>query len=535
MWAKVASPQLSRDSIDSEDDGAYDTNKNMTKRKFSHPVMDAKSRIFILLCASLIPFGAHYMKHSLGPIKVYFVGTDGGGEGVFTHSQFGAFLAATSWPNIVFPFLTGMLVDEKGHEFSSILFTSVALIGHIIFATFLMPNLVSFPFALLGRVIYGFGEGGTGIVQGAIVGTWFEGDTLAFSIGFTESIHYLANWVGKALPAELAQIEGGFRGAVWLGTVSLFISVLVAIIYYMYSKTGKPFRFALGKHDTEERQRLFSQDRRSESGSDSQLTGGMTSPQLQPRSRAASGVSYYGAMLLPGVDEEEADEAQDDTERHHVHHQKEERHAHYYLQLHISRVQLLPLSFWIVGLMHMVFSNLHNLFGGISADFIRAATQMTPVQAGFVASLDSLLPVFLAPLVGIFVDTYGGRLWICMVASITSVMAFAVFTNDSVTPEWAVFAMILLSVGTSTTPTLVKSAVPVIVPTESLGTAFGIYSVFESLGGGVGHVLFGYIRDISSSYADDLRALMCLALFSFLLNAAALVRAPELNAASFRK
>ncbi|GBG27697.1 Major facilitator superfamily domain-containing protein 1 [Hondaea fermentalgiana] len=533
--AKVAGPISTRSLVAEE--GSEGSQEDTMKADTAHRWPGTRNKIFVLLCASLIPSGAHYMKHALGPLKVYFVGSDTGSPGaggIVSHAQFGAFLAATSWPNLVMPFLTGLLVDEKGHEYSAVLFTSVALLGHVMFAIFLMPNLMSFPLALAGRVLYGFGEGGTGIVQGAIVGTWFEGNTLAFSIGFTESVHYLANWLGKALPAELARLQGGFRGAVWLGSAFLFGSVLVAIIYYIFAHAERPFRFALNQQpgDLEERRGLVAVDA---SESRSRSSDSSTASPHQ-RSRAPSGVSYYGAMLLPGIDQEAAEAAQDATPRnnHLLHHQEvEERHVKYYLALHLNRVRLLPLSYWVLGLMHMVYSNLHNLFGGISADFIRSATEMDTVQAGFIASIDSLLPVFLAPLVGIFVDKYGGRLYICLFASTSAIFAFYIFLSDTVTPEWAILAMILLSVGTSTTPTLVKSAVPIVVSPDSLGTAFGIYSVFESFGGGIGHVVFGYIRDISASYTTDLQALLMLACLSLFLNVAAFVRAPKLNAASF--
>lgn len=73
--------------------------------------------------------------------------------------------------------------------------------------------------------------------------------------------------------------------------------------------------------------------------------------------------------------------------------------------------------------------------------------------------------------------------------------------------------MVFLSICTAMTPTLIKSAIPLAVPRSVIGTAFGVYALFESFGGTVGHLLFGYLREVMSSYSEDLDTLigMCIA------------------------
>ena len=56
-------------------------------------------RIFALVCASLIPFGAHYMKHGLGPLKPFFVSrSSSSAEDTLdlSHTDFGVFLAVNA-------------------------------------------------------------------------------------------------------------------------------------------------------------------------------------------------------------------------------------------------------------------------------------------------------------------------------------------------------------------------------------------------------------------------------------------------------
>jgi len=455
-------------------------------------------KLFLLGCASLIPFGAHYMKHSLGPLKTYFV-ADG-----YSQEEFGAFLSATSWPAMFMPFVAGVVVDERGHEFSAVLFTVICLVGHLLFALFLANGFRSFWLALAGRITYGFGESGTGIAQGAIIGSWFHGDSLAFAIGISESVHYLANFAGKALPAAIAEFEHSYQRAVWVSSGFLFVSVFISVVYYVFEKSQQKFQFAMLRRRSSAQSKNSFHFREDSSSS---------SPQ---------GVSYYGTVI-PGPEIEALLEEEEDDEA---------RNIEFYVSLQVERMKELPLSFWLIGVMHLIFSSLHNLFGGFSTDFIANKTQISVEWAALIASIDSFLPIFLAPVIGFVVDRFGGRIFICIIASLCSIVAFGIFIGE-VSASNGVVAMILLSVVTSTTPTLVKSAVPVVVQRSALGTAFGLYSVFESFGGSVGHVAFGYLRDISESYSDDIGALLLLSFVSFVINVVAAFQVPQLNGRSF--
>lgn len=465
---------------------------------------------FVLACASLIPFGAHYMKHSLGPLKVYFVQDFG-----YSHAEFGGFLSASSLPNLVFPVFAGAMVDERGHDFSGLLFTSVALLGHVLFCVALTAG-APFVFGALARVLYGLGEGGTGIVQGCIVGRWVGRESLAFAIGVTESVHFTANWLGKALPAEIAA-SGGFLGALWFGNAFLFVSVFAAITYATYAKTeDRPFVFAFPSSHSPP-----SSPPPPPAPAFPSFPKASAYLQSSPRDRLhvgdharprSSSATFYGAVALPASEDDMDVEEGGETFG--------------------PLSKALPLGFWLVAALHLLFSNCSNLFGGFSADFIgsSSSTALSPSQAGLLASVDSLLPIFLAPAVGHFVDRVGGRVYICALAALANSAAFALlrFTAD-VTPSVVLAAMLLMSLSTSATPTLIKSAVPAIVPHAALGYAFGIYGIFESLGGTIGHVLFGYVRDVSESYDDDLQTLLVLSLISFAIALATLWLAPALN------
>jgi hypothetical protein len=377
------------------------------------------------------------------------------------------------------------------------------------------------------------------VVQGAIIGTWFEDDLVTLSIGLTESVHYLANWVGKVVPAAVAEQEGPVR-ALWFGNVFLFLSVLVAVVYLLYASSFKPFQFALVRSTSEEELEASSLRRE--------------------RRRSESVVSWYGAVVLPDDaaalaepgpgrgpgDLDDPDEEQCAPQLQVLPMKVVSALAapaspapspslhpiSYFVQVQAQRTRTLPPSFWLIGLLHFAYSNVSNLFGGISADFIHEAAQLSRVEAALIASIDSFLPIFIAPLIGALVDARGGRIAVCAVASSACVLAFALFLGEGLTADKAELAMLLLSVSTSATPTLVKSAVPLVVERDSLGTAFGIYATFEALGGATGHVLFGVLRDYSASYRADVWLLLGLAAASGIVALLVLVYVPHLNHAT---
>lgn len=76
--------------------------------------------------------------------------------------------------------------------------------------------------------------------------------------------------------------------------------------------------------------------------------------------------------------------------------------------------------------------------------------------------------------------------------------------------------MLLLSFSTSSTPTLIKSAIPKITNTfpNTQGVAFSLYFVFEALGQIFGHVFLGYLRQNAADYDQCVTAMVCISLFA---------------------
>jgi len=69
--------------------------------------------------------------------------------------QFNALYSVYSFPNIVLPFFGGLFVDKFGLTATTLAFLSFCTLGQMLFA--LSATLESYPLAIVGRLIFGFG------------------------------------------------------------------------------------------------------------------------------------------------------------------------------------------------------------------------------------------------------------------------------------------------------------------------------------------------------------------------------------------
>eukprot|EP00667_Euglena_gracilis_P016891 EG_transcript_17715 len=117
-----------------------------------------------------------------------------------------------------------------------------------------------------------------------------------------------------------------------------------------------------------------------------------------------------------------------------------------------------PAQFWLLTGVHVLLNNVHNIFGGISTDYIKGRAGISVEAAAFLSSLDSVGPIFLCSVVSFVVSHYGGRLHWCTFASACSVLGFALMLF---TPSFPlVLCLLLLSANTVIVPTLLRSAIP---------------------------------------------------------------------------
>lgn len=72
-----------------------------------------------------------------------------------TYTQLGTFQSVISIPSLLLPFLGGIMLDVKGSRIGTITVFTVCLIGQCLFT--IACWIGSYKFALIARIIYGFG------------------------------------------------------------------------------------------------------------------------------------------------------------------------------------------------------------------------------------------------------------------------------------------------------------------------------------------------------------------------------------------
>eukprot|EP00190_Bangiopsis_sp_CCMP1999_P007038 CAMPEP_0198722998 /NCGR_PEP_ID=MMETSP1475-20131203/570_1 /TAXON_ID= ORGANISM="Unidentified sp., Strain CCMP1999" /NCGR_SAMPLE_ID=MMETSP1475 /ASSEMBLY_ACC=CAM_ASM_001111 /LENGTH=422 /DNA_ID=CAMNT_0044483971 /DNA_START=271 /DNA_END=1539 /DNA_ORIENTATION=+ len=110
--------------------------------------------------------GAHYGKHSLsamGPDLLEVIGLN--------RKQFGLIFSFQELPGIVLPLYAGVLVSLVSYHSAALLLTSLVLLGQTIVTVAAFSG--SFGAILVGRLVFGLGDGALVVLQGSIIGNWF--------------------------------------------------------------------------------------------------------------------------------------------------------------------------------------------------------------------------------------------------------------------------------------------------------------------------------------------------------------------------
>ena len=95
--------------------------------------------------------------------------------------------AIYAWTNAVLVIFAGFLIDKVGNSIGLFLFSFLCLLGCSIFTvgSMLYGSSAMFPLMLVGRLIFGSGNGSLTVVQNRLTAYWFEGKELALAFGVT--------------------------------------------------------------------------------------------------------------------------------------------------------------------------------------------------------------------------------------------------------------------------------------------------------------------------------------------------------------
>ncbi|OQR85153.1 Major Facilitator Superfamily (MFS) [Thraustotheca clavata] len=414
-------------------------------------------RFFLLLCICWIPFGGHFVKNGMSSLEQLMLDDP---TYPITNTMYGAINSAVSIPNMILPFVGGHMLDRKGYR-CILLFLVMMVFGQTLFAWSMQSYQWSL--ALIGRVIFGMGEGSVVVGARAIVAYWFDTSELTFAMGTMVAVTNLAKMLAKATMAPVAIHYGSYISGFWYGDAVCFASFLFAVIVVRITRILKRLK-----------KKLKFQVR----------TGAPFDPTLR-----------WLKMYMVVQHKQLANE----------------RLCHSSFRDFASSF---PTMFWIVVFLHVAFINVFHLFQNISSSYLYQVYGYSIVNSGYLSSLSHSLVMF-SPFLGLLLDMVGGRLVWVTLSTICGILAFSWLIFTPFTP---IVALLLISLCLSTTPAVLMASIPLTIPKERFGVAFGIVEVLDAIGATFGNLLVGYLRDITGSYDWDMFFFLGLSIISFLLS-----------------
>jgi MFS family permease len=160
----------------------------------------------------------------------------------------------------------------------------------------------------------------------------------------------------------------------------------------------------------------------------------------------------------------------------------------------------LSCMYWLFVLLHLIVSTVDQLFDSVSSDFIHQKWGVDYVKAAWLSSVNYAIAVVLSPLVGLLVDRVGHRATAAGAACLLQAAAYLMLGQLTLDP---LVPLVMLSISASILPVLIRACVPLVVPHEVSGLAYGLYGVAENLGKVAGGPLVGYFRDTTGDYVAD--------------------------------
>ncbi len=199
-------------------------------------------RWLVLLIVSLVLFGSYYVYDAVTPINDYIQKSMG-----INNSTYGLLFTFYSLPNLLFLVVfAGVLLDRIGIRKAGILFAALCVIGSLVTS---VAADKSFTAMLIGRLIYGFGSEAVILVVNKVIARWFRGKELGFAFGLNITICRLGTVLALNTSAQLADGLGHWRWSVWAGTIIMFVSFILFMVYILVDRS----RYDAGAGGVEER------------------------------------------------------------------------------------------------------------------------------------------------------------------------------------------------------------------------------------------------------------------------------------------
>jgi MFS family permease len=316
----------------------------------------------------------------------------------------------------------------------------------------------------IGRFIFGAGSEPLVVAQSAMLSRWFKGKELALSFGIALTVSRLGTLFSFNTGELISSHFGDYRYALIAAALFCLLSIAANIIYIFMDRKAE--------------QSLELED---EGNEEKIVFGNLKKFKLSFWYIAMLCVLFYSAIFpFTALSTD-----------------------FFVDKWNIPRVIGSSGSF-----MRQVFSNFFNMFN----------------TAGGISSIIIFASMIFAPFAGHWVDKFGKRASLMIFGSILMIPAYLLL---GLTQLYPAYAMIALGAAFVLVPAAMWPSVPLVVPKEQVGTAFGIITFIQNIGLALFPYLNGMLRDTTHNYTAGM--LMFASLGALGLIFAILLRRADIN------
>ena len=345
--------------------------------------------------------------------------------------------------------LAGRLIDQGGLRISLIVTLSISLIGACLVA--FAAHQKSFAWMILARVIFGIGTESGYVARNNACLDYFSDSIgapyLAMALAMTVASGRLGSLITFASTNAVVKNigHGAYVYGLWYGAASCLLSLLCAVVFVVIDRAGER---AMGY------------------------------PLRQTNASQAADKDNVHLIKNDAVEESATDELiahdRDDSSRRRSWWRYAVQQCREFIHICIS----LDRSFWYLLIVVMLY---YGIIFPMQSTATKMLTDRFDVHEDDVwqyTSAIALLAMLLSPALGWLVDRHGQMVHWCCGGFL--VLAFALVWLAFEWPPWPAF--ILMGVAFSVEPAAAWACMPILVPPEHSGFAFGLLSVAINIG-----------------------------------------------------
>ncbi|KAI9487306.1 MAG: major facilitator superfamily domain-containing protein [Benjaminiella poitrasii] len=157
-----------------------------------------------------------------------------------------------------------------------------------------------------------------------------------------------------------------------------------------------------------------------------------------------------------------------------------------------SKLMYLPHSYWLIASMEFLLGGGWGCFLHINSELVKFRFGYEDDKAAAVASVSQVLPIFIMPFLGFFVDKHGKRTWMMIGSGLTFLISILLLEYTSLHP---ILGMISFSISLALGPVSLVSSIPVILPLSLVGTGMGLVKSGTNIGASLFDIVTGLLQD----------------------------------------